>query len=322
MNAAVYQESGERSKVLVAIVLSLLLHLLFILGVGVTLAWKPSPARPTLDEPVELILVEPVKTKPAYIATSDSQRSEKAPDKPRFESDKDTKAASNAPADGQEALPSQDGRENPALQFENQNNTLGRQARPTTAGARTIEQQGAPPTPKAEATATPRPQAELALLEPPKPKTETQPESREQKSKVENEKSQAKPLPGYQPETRVTRIRGNISNRGRSAVDAAATPLGRYKKELSDAIGSRWYYYVNEQMGLLNVGTVDIRFRVRQNGKVENIQVLHNSSNESFASVSVQAIMEAEIPPIPTDVARSLQGGRIEIDYSFAIISN
>ena len=128
--------------------------------------------------------------------------------------------------------------------------------------------------------------------------------------------------PGYQPQERITRIRGNISNRGRASVAANATPIGRYKKMLSDAIGSRWYYYVNNQMGLLSIGTLEVRFIVRENGRVENIRVVSNSSNESFAACSVQAIMEAEIPPIPKEIVPMLENGRIEIEYSFTIISN
>ena len=127
---------------------------------------------------------------------------------------------------------------------------------------------------------------------------------------------------GFQSETRVTRLRGSISNRGRASVEANATPLGRYKKAVSDAIGSRWYYYVKSQMGLLNIGTVDIRFTILSNGKVKAPQILNNTSNESFASVSLSAIVQAEIPPIPPEVEAVLENGRIEIDYSFSILGN
>jgi TonB family protein len=65
-----------------------------------------------------------------------------------------------------------------------------------------------------------------------------------------------------------------------------------------------------------------VSFVVRENGKVENIRVVRNSSNESFAACSVQAIMEAEIPPIPKELVPMLANGRIEIDYSFTILSN
>ena len=126
----------------------------------------------------------------------------------------------------------------------------------------------------------------------------------------------------YEDETRITRLRGNISNRGRASVEANATPLGRYKKQVSDAIGSRWYYHVNSQMGLLNIGTVEIRFQVLPNGKVKAPRVLTNSSNESFASVSLAAVLQAEIPPIPPELVGLLENGRLEIDYSFTILGN
>ena len=114
-------------------------------------------------------------------------------------------------------------------------------------------------------------------------------------------------------------IRGNISNRGRSSVAAEATPLGRYRKAVSDAIGSRWYYYVDDRMSLLSIGTVDVTFRVNANGKVSGLRVLHSNSNESLTDCSVRSIMDAKLPPIPPDVAATLQGGTLEIDYSFTI---
>ncbi len=175
----------------------------------------------------------------------------------------------------------------------------------------------ASPTPAAT-PASPSP-AQLALREaPPRPKmTATKPTTA-----AEQTRPKPPAAPGFQPETRITRIKGNISNRGKASVDAAGTPLGRYKKMVSDAIGSRWYYYVNDQIGLLNIGTVEIRFIVSADGKASRLKVLSNTSNESFASVSVNSIIEAEIPPIPEEVAKLLDKGRLEIDYSFTILSN
>jgi hypothetical protein len=37
--------------------------------------------------------------------------------------------------------------------------------------------------------------------------------------------------------------------------------------------------------------------------------------------VTIESIRAAEIPPIPPDVLPVLDGGRIEIDFSFSIIS-
>lgn len=124
---------------------------------------------------------------------------------------------------------------------------------------------------------------------------------------------------GYQPETRQTAIHGNISNRGKSSVAADATPIGRYKKAVADAIGSRWYYYVNEQMGLLSVvGSVTISFKVNASGKVTDLRVV-SSSNESLKYCSIRSINDARFPPIPPEVVRTLQNGSLDIDFSFTI---
>jgi hypothetical protein len=50
--------------------------------------------------------------------------------------------------------------------------------------------------------------------------------------------------------------------------------------------------------------------------------VIRNTSNESLASISIAAIVNAEIPPIPPEVAKLLDNGRLEIDYSFTVLAN
>jgi TonB family protein len=102
-------------------------------------------------------------------------------------------------------------------------------------------------------------------------------------------------------------------------VAAEATPIGRYKKAVADAIGSRWYYYVDERMGLLSIGTVDVTFKVTASGKVTALRVVHSNGNESLTDCSLRSIMDAKLPPIPPDVVPTIQNGCLEIDYSFTI---
>lgn len=315
----------ERKKTALAFAASVIFHLLLILLIAVLLGFRPElppPAPPEEETPVEITLVDaPLpKTDPQYIATSEANRAEKPPEQPAFESDKDTAAASALPATGDAPLPTMEGETGPGISFENRDHTAGREPRPA-APASQPEEQATPPEPRTEPVPTPRPANSIALLEPPKPRTEPKPETPKAAEKPKTQPSQPT-APAYQSQERVTRIRGNISNRGRASVAANATPLGRYKKMLSDAIGSRWYYYVNDRIGLLDIGTLEVRFVVRENGRVDGIKVVSNSSNESFVACSVQAIMEAEIPPIPKEIVPLLENGRIEIEYSFTIISN
>jgi TonB family protein len=318
----------ERRKALVALAASILLHLFIIGSVSFMLAVrKPISIPPPEEAPVELTLVaapdSTPKPRPAYVQTSESQRADKPPENSVFESDKDTHAASPLPAAGDAPVPTQDGRDQPGLSLENKEYKAGPVARESSPAVQ--PRQETAPQPKAEESKpkmTPQQSTQLALLEPPKPKTSPRPKAAKAVRQEQQQQAQTPQPPGYQPQTRITRIRGNISNKGRAALSATATPLGRYKKMLSDAIGSRWYYYVTEQLGLLNVGTVEVRFIVRQNGNVERVQVLRNSSNESFAACTVRAIMEADIPPIPKELVPMLEGSRIEIEYSFTILSN
>lgn len=333
-------QDEERRKTFVALAISILFHLLLILGVTflLTRAIFIREPEPVDEEPIEFTIVAPPEAPPErtqYIQTSEEQRAEKPPDKPAFESDKDTLAASPLPASGDLPVPSQEGIDNQSLDFENRQSTLGPQPRPSTpVQAAQPAQQNPPPAPaatpqpKPEPQITPRQTTQLALLDPPKPKNKPQPETPRQtepktqpttKPAQQAQPAQQSQPPGYQPQTRITRIRGNLTNRGRSSVAANATPLGRYNKMVSDAIGSRWYYYVHQQMSVLVPGTVEIRFTVSTDGKVSKVKVLRNSSNESFASCSVGSIVDAEIPPIPPEIVPMLEAGRLEIDFTFAI---
>jgi TonB family protein len=128
---------------------------------------------------------------------------------------------------------------------------------------------------------------------------------------------QSAPATAYRQEQRITRMQGNINNRGRSSIAALGTPQGRFEKAVQDAIGSRWYFYVRERSDLINIGTVQIKFYVRPDGKVEDVKVIRNSSNETLASTSLQSIIEANIPPMPDELAPLLSGDRMEFTMSF-----
>lgn len=331
MSTGVMSRSDERRENLAALLVSVIIHLLLILGAAWFLLRASTgvvPPKPLDDEPVRLTILPPAPKptpKPQFLATPKRENLERRPSKDAaFESDNDSLAASEAAPTGAEPIPSQDGREEPGLQFQEQQYTAGKLDTPAPAVPQTQPAATAAEIlPEPEAKPTPRLTQDLALLEPPKPTPQPTAQPKPTPEKTAKE-TPARPASqgGFQPETRITRLRGNISNRGRASVEANATPLGRYKKQVSDAIGSRWYYHVNSQMGLLNIGTVEIRFQVLPNGKVKAPRVLSNSSNESFASVSLAAVIQAEIPPIPPELVGLLENGRLEIDYSFTILGN
>ncbi len=166
------------------------------------------------------------------------------------------------------------------------------------------KKEAAPPAP-VKSAATPRPVEQQAMLTTPVPQMRTARDS------------------GYQPELEQNRIEGSISNRGRKGVDSVATPLARYRKQVNDAIGSRWYFYVKDpqRMTLIAPGSARIVFHIDQQGQISGIKLESNSSNESFADLCRNAIRDAREQikelKLPADATLPLKDGRLEFSLTF-----
>jgi outer membrane biosynthesis protein TonB len=328
---------SDRNKIILAVVGSLVLHIIIILAVSKVMAFGRDVSPPTKEEqaPPELTMLdtappEPEKQERQYLRTNDDQKTDQKPADSMFESDKDTAAASEKSAEGNAPVPTQEGKETPDVGFKNEQYSLadkgsafstdpGHQAAPQQDLEKQDKRQESKPeeTPTPAPTPTPTPEVipsdeELAMLRPtptPRPTPSRQTERLPQR--------QSAPPTAYRQEQRATRMQGNINNRGRSSIAAIGTPKGRFEKAVQDAVGSRWYYYVRSRGDLINIGTVQIRFYVRPDGKVEDVHVIRNSSNETLASTSLQSIIEADIPPMPGELAPLLTGDRMEFTMSF-----
>ncbi len=123
--------------------------------------------------------------------------------------------------------------------------------------------------------------------------------------------------PGYQPQSMATKMSGNINNRGRSAVAALGTPLGRYQKAVDDAIGMLWYYKTTQAAADLSPGSVKIHFFVTRDGRIRDVRFTSGNPNGALGLISEQSIMEAQVEPIPSDVAATLPSGELEGEISF-----
>lgn len=334
-----------------AIVISLFVHLV----IGFSLAAFGSaftPTIPTVDEkPVELTLVD-LSTKPLlpknppYLETAPSKEKVEKPKEQTFESNANSIAASKLPANGDLPLPSQDGKERPSVNLETHDYSLptdGSKPQPETRS--TVAPESKPVEAKQRQKAKPNeaplptplppvkePEPEqFALLKvtPPPPIEPTDETAPSPQPLVTDSVPLTAPKPkpdlaasNYQAQKQETRMSGSLNSRGPSAVNAVGTPLGRYKKAVSDAIGSRWYYYVDKKRDLVSIGTVVISAEVNPEGHVQNLQVRSNNANEAFANVCLQSFQEARIPPIPPDLIATLPGGRLPVDFSFTFYAN
>lgn len=358
---------SDRKKIIIAIVGSLILHVIIILGSSRVVSLWPdlSPPEHKEDEtPPQMTMLDtppPAEQKQErqYLRTNDDQKSDQKPVDSMFESDKDTAAASQQPAKGDAPLPTQEGKDTPDLGFKNEDYSLadrgqafsrdpGRQPQPQAPQKEeekpeeSKSEETPTPTPTPEATPAPIPTPQVTPTPTPQP-TPPQPTPTPDVVPTDEEMAMLRPLPtppptpmptparkaqaipprpsapatAYRQEQRMSRMQGNINNRGRSSIAALGTPQGRFAKAVQDAVGSRWYYYVRERGDLVNIGTVQIRFYVRSDGKVEDVKVVRNSSNETLASISLQSIMDANLPPMPDDLAPMFAGDPMEFTFTF-----
>jgi hypothetical protein len=300
----------ETRTVLFALLAAILIHLLvafFLAAFGGVF----SPATAVEDKPVELTFVDLSPTAPKNSAFIETDESKKAPEpkEKTFESNANSIGASELAATGELPLPSQAGKDRPFMDLETHQHSLetqGMQPQPSAAPQEKPNPSAPPQTQPAPVTAA----EQFAMLtQRPTPATERSATSLQARS-------------AYRAQKERTQISGRITTRGVSSVNALGTPLGRYMKFLLDAIGSRWYAFVDRQIDLISIGTARVVFVVDRSGHVKNLKVVENSSNEALANVCIQSIQEAQLRPIPDDLAATLPPEGLDIDIPFTIFPN
>lgn len=304
---------SELRKIAWALVAALMIHLLVGSFIAVFHDSLFRRVEPLQDEtPMEMTMVDLPATQPAetqknsmFMETDESKASKEEPKEKTFESNANSLAASQSAATGELPLPSQEGRDRPNVDLNSQAYSLpieGAQPQPSVAPQSTPQESAAP-------QETPR-EDQLAMLT--KPQPTPQPSAAQTPAPVRST---------YRPMKQQTKISGAISNRGPASINAMGTPLGRYQKILNDAIGSRWYADIERRGESANVGDVVVHFFVDRSGEVKNLRVLQNTSNETFANICLQAILEANLPPIPDEVAAALPSEGLEVEaLRFSII--
>jgi outer membrane biosynthesis protein TonB len=273
-----------------------------------------SPTIPFDEKPVELTFidlspVQPVSKNPAFIETDESKKSAEAPKEKTFESNANSIASSELPASGDVPLPSQTGKDRPVVDLETH--------------PYSVQMDGAQPQPSAMPHENPNPSAAPQTQPGPVTAAEQFAMLTARPTPAVEPSAGAQTQSAYRPWKQRTHISGNITNRGISSVNALGTPLGRYEKILKDAVGSRWYAYVDHRRDLINIGTLRLRFYIDRSGEVKDLKITENSSNEAFANVCLQSVLEAHLPPIPDDVASTLPSEGLEVDgFTFTIYPN
>ncbi len=121
----------------------------------------------------------------------------------------------------------------------------------------------------------------------------------------------------FNPFTRTGKMDGAISREGENAVDSEATPLGRYMKQVRDAVGKKWHLYVQLGRDSFNFGRVRFRFYVDKRGVPQDLRILSDArdADPRMRDLTLRAILDAQIPPIPADLLPTLDDERVKIEY-------
>lgn len=357
-------------------------------------AAEMASAVPEVPREIEVVVPEIVAVPAAseeperFIRTDGLAEAKPDPGKSRFISDRDTRAASSAPADpaSAEGMISQEGIDIPVVEVIRADQSNGEEETqppgPDQAPALTAASPAAPalreplestpaeesppsptpsPTPPAPATparsAAPPPPARetVALMKesdvalakvdadepPPEAKYFVEKKSdppRPTPAMREPEVAEAAPRPratpppprpasaattppaGFSSQRQPTQMRGTISNQGPASVDAENTPTGRYMKQVTSAIEREWHRKRLLNRDFVTYGTIQLVFYVNAKGQVLDLSIKNRKgANPVMQDFTLNAVLDAKIPPMPPGLTDILDQERLQISYDIIV---
>jgi TonB family protein len=66
-----------------------------------------------------------------------------------------------------------------------------------------------------------------------------------------------------------------------------------------------WMRELQRNRDMTVAGTVQVTFRVTAVGKIEDLKIVSNTSNEAVANTCIYVITKVQLPPIPADALRN-----------------
>jgi hypothetical protein len=113
-------------------------------------------------------------------------------------------------------------------------------------------------------------------------------------------------------------IVGSISRSGRSALDVADSPLGRYQAVISRAVEQEWQRNCVRHRDFITPGFLTVRFFVETSGKVRTVQFVGQmETGEVQKGFTLNSIRDAEIPAMPAAVKKDFAKEPLELIFNF-----
>jgi hypothetical protein len=130
----------------------------------------------------------------------------------------------------------------------------------------------------------------------------------------------AKPVndPAFSGYQRKAAIVGSISRTGRSALNVADSPLGRYQAVISRAVELEWQRNCVRHRDFITPGYLTVRFFVETSGKVRTVQFVGAmQTGEVQKGFTLSSIRDAEIPAMPPAVKKDFTKEPLELIFNF-----
>ncbi len=134
---------------------------------------------------------------------------------------------------------------------------------------------------------------------------------------------QAKPAassrkPGFQGNQSKTRLEGSITRVGRSALNVEDSVLGRYHATVSRAVEKAWQLHCVRNRDYITPGQLTLRVMLESSGKVRSMGVVEEIGVGNIQKgFTLNSIHDAEIPAMPADLKKQLDGEPLELIYRF-----
>lgn len=124
--------------------------------------------------------------------------------------------------------------------------------------------------------------------------------------------------PGFRGYQRKAAIVGSISRAGRSALDVADSPLGRYQAVISRAVEQEWQRNCVRHRDFITPGFLTVRFFVETSGRVRTVQFVGDmATGEVQKGFTLNSIRDADIPAMPAALKKDFEKEPLELIFNF-----
>lgn len=124
--------------------------------------------------------------------------------------------------------------------------------------------------------------------------------------------------PSFSGFQRKAAIQGSISRTGRSALNVANTPLGRYQAIISRAVEQEWQRNCVRHRDFITPGFLTVRFFVEPSGRVRTVQFVGDmETGEVQKGFTLNSIRDAEIPAMPQSLRKEYTSDPLELIFNF-----